>query len=453
MPYNFTDRLKHAWNAFTSRDPTPSMMYGSSGSFYGGTSDRPDRKRTFMLNDNSIIHMIENKIAVDTAQVNIIHARVDEAGNYKETIKSGLNDALTVSANIDQTGRAFIQDLVMSILDEGCVAAVPTDTDLNPTLDSGQWDVLELRVGQIIEWYPKHIRVKVYNENSGKKEEIVVPKSSVAIIENPFYSIMNEPNSTLQRLMRTLRNLDAVNEQNASGKMDLIIQLPYSLKSPLKQQQAEGRRKQIEMQLVGSKYGIAYTDAAERITQLNRPVENNLWKEAQDLTAMLYNQLGLTQGMFDGSATDQQMTNYYNRTIEPILSAITEEMERKFLSKKARTTGQSIMYLRDPFKLITVTSIAQIAQTFTQNEIMTSNEIRSKVGLPPVDTERANELLNKQINKVEPGMEGMDPSMMQDPSMMGEYPEEEMDYYQNESNQAPMEKTDFEKIIEAIESG
>lgn len=396
MPNTFTERLRNAWNAFTSRDPTEMPNY-----FYG-SSYRPDRRTTFIANDGSIIDMIKNRIAVDVAQVDLRHVRKDEEGNYKEDMPSQLNQIFSVSANIDQTGRAFIQDLVQSLFDEGVIAAVPIDTDKNPS--DGTFTIESIRVGQIVEWYPYHVRVKAFNEITGQKEELVVPKWSTAIIENPFYSVMNAPNSTLQRLVRTLRNLDVLNDQNASGKMDLIIQLPYSLKSPLKQQQAEGRRKQIEMQLVGSKYGIAYIDAAEHITQLNRPVENNLWKEAQDLTAMLFNQLGLTQAIFDGTADEKTMTNYYNRTVEPILAAIAEEMERKFLTPTARTQHQAIMYIRDPFKLVSVTDIAQIAQTFISNEIMSSNEIRAKVGLKPVNTKRANELINKQINKIDEGM-------------------------------------------------
>lgn len=390
------DRFKKAWNAFTSRDPTE----GFNGKFYG-SAYRPDRKRSFVTNDGNIITMIENRIAVDVAQIDIKHVKKDEDGNYKEEYSGkygNLNDIFQVSANLDQTGRAFIQDAAMSLLDEGCIALVPVDTDVNP--EDGSFSIETIRVGQIVEWFPRHVRVKLYNERTGQKEDIIVPKATTAIVENPFYSIMNAPNSTLQRLVRTLRTLDVVNEANASGKLDLIIQLPYSLQSPLKQQQAESRRKQIEMQLVGSKYGIAYIDAAEHITQLNRPVENNLWKEAQDLTAMLYNQLGLTQAIFDGTATDGAMTNYYNRTIEPILAALTEEMERKFLTKTARSQNQAIMYIRDPFKLTTVTQIATVAQTFTQNEIMSSNEIRAKIGLKPVDSQRANELINKNINKV-----------------------------------------------------
>ena len=396
MPNTFTERLRNAWNAFTSRDPTTDNQ-----NYFYGSSYRPDRRMSFIANDGSIIDTVKNRIAVDVAQVDLRHVRKDDEGNYKEDMPSQLNQIFSVSANIDQTGRAFIQDLVQSLFDEGVIAAVPVDTDKNPA--DGSFTIETIRVGQIVEWFPYHVRVKVYNERTGNKEEIVVPKWSTAIIENPFYSIMNAPNSTLQRLIRTLRNLDVLNDQNASGKMDLIIQLPYSLKSPLKQQQAEGRRKQIEMQLVGSKYGIAYIDAAEHITQLNRPVENNLWKEAQDLTAMLFNQLGLTQSIFDGTADEKTMTNYYNRTVEPILAAIAEEMERKFLTPTARTQHQSIMYIRDPFKLVSVTDIAQIAQTFVSNEIMTSNEIRAKVGLKPVNTQRANELINKQINKIDEG--------------------------------------------------
>ncbi len=397
MPNTFTERLRNAWNAFTSRDPTTDYQ-----NYFYGSSYRPDRRMSLIANDGSIIDTVKNRIAVDVAQVDLKHVRTDEEGNYKEDMPSQLNQIFSVSANIDQTGRAFIQDLVQSLFDEGVIAAVPVDTDKNPA--DGTFTIETIRVGQIVEWYPYHVRVKVYNERTGNKEEIVVPKWSTAIIENPFYAIMNAPNSTLQRLIRTLRNLDVLNDQNASGKMDLIIQLPYSLKSPLKQQQAEGRRKQIEMQLVGSKYGIAYIDAAEHITQLNRPVENNLWKEAQDLTAMLFNQLGLTQSIFDGTADEKTMTNYYNRTVEPILAAIAEEMERKFLTPTARTQHQAIMYIRDPFKLVAVTEIAQIAQTFVSNEIMTSNEIRAKVGLKPVNTERANELINKQINKIDEGL-------------------------------------------------
>lgn len=391
MPSLLT-RAKNAWNAFTSRDPTfDTIQYGSSY--------RPDRRYSYITSDGSIVDMIKNRIAIDVAQIDIRHIRKDENGSYQKDIDSSLGSLFSFSANIDQTGRSFIQDLVQSMFDEGVVAAVPIDTDIDP--EEGTFKIYSIRVGQIIDWYPEHVRVRVFNEKTARKEEIVVSKYTTAIIENPFYSIMNGPNSTLQRLIKTLRNLDIVNEQNSSGKMDLVIQLPYSLKSPLKQQQAESRRKQIEMQLVGSKYGIAYIDAAEHITQLNRPLENNLWKEAQDLTTMLYNQLGLTQSIFDGTADEKAMTNYYNRTVEPILAAITEEMERKFLTSTARTQGQAITYIRDPFKLVTINDIAELADKFTRNEIMTSNEIRAKIGFKPVNTNRANELVNKNISNGE----------------------------------------------------
>ena len=392
MQYTFIERIKNGWNAFTSRDPT------FSPDVYYGTSYRPDRRNSYITNDGSIIEMVKNRIAVDVAQVDIRHVQLDEDNNYKEDIKkSALNNLFSVSANVDQTGRAFIQDLVQSMFDEGVVAAVPIDTNQNP--EDGSFDIETIRVGQIIDWYPYHVKVRAFNEVTARKQDIIVPKATTAIIENPFYNIMNAPNSTLQRLIRTLRNLDIINDQNSSGKMDLIIQLPYSLKSPLKQQQAESRRKQIEMQLVGSKYGIAYIDAAEHITQLNRPVDNNLWKEAQDLTALLFNQLGLTQSVFDGTADEKTLNNYYNRTIEPILTALTEEMERKFLTQNARTRKQAILHIRDSFKTATVNDVAKVAQIFAQNEIMTSNEIRGKLGLKPVQSARANELLNKQINK------------------------------------------------------
>lgn len=390
----FLDRLQHAWSAFTSRDPT-TFLDGTGMSYY-----RPDRSHSIYYNDQTIVTTIKNKIAIDCAQVNIRHVKKDDKGNYQKEMKSSLNSALSTSANLDQTGRAFMQDLVQSMLDEGCVAAVPVETSVSP-VDNGSYDITKLRVGQIVGWYPKHVRLNVYNEDTGRKEEIVIAKAVTAIIENPFYSIMNEPNSTLMRLMRTLSNLDRVNAETASGKLDLILQFPQSLRSPTKQQQAESRRTQIEEQLNNSKYGIAYIDATERITQLNRPIDNNLWTEAQDLTTMLFNQLGLTLSVFDGTATEAQMTNYYNRTVEPILTSIVEEMDRKFLTKTARTQGQAVVYIRDPFKLVGVTEIAEMAKTFTSNEIMSSNEVRGKIGLAPVDDERADQLVNKNINKVE----------------------------------------------------
>ena len=390
----FLDRLQHAWSAFTSRDPTYFQSVEGGMSYY-----RPDRVQQVYYNDQTIVTTIKNKIAIDCAQVNIRHVKKDENGNYQKEMKSPLNLTLSTSANVDQTGRAFIQDLVQSMLDEGCVAAVPVETDVNP--ETGSFDILKLRVGEVTGWYPKHVRLNVYNEEVGRRCQVVLPKATVAIIENPFLSIMNQPNSTLKRLTRTLSNLDKINAETASGKLDLILQMPQSLRSPTKQQQAESRLTQIEEQLQNRKYGMAYIDATERITQLNRPIDNNLWTEAQDLTNMLFNQLGLTLSIFDGTATELQMTNYYNRTVEPILTAIVEEMERKFLTKTARTQGQSIVYIRDPFKLVGVTEIAEMAKTFTSNEIMSSNEVRGKIGLAPVEDERADQLVNKNINKVE----------------------------------------------------
>lgn len=395
MPETFLDRLQHAWSAFTSRDPTG---VAANAGYWG--YNRPDRHYSYFGGDQDIVTTVKTRITVDCAQVDIHHIKKDDNGNFEKILDSHLNYSLSVSANIDQTGRAFLYDLVYSMLDDGCVAAVPVETDLSP-IDSGQFDITQLRVGQVIDWYPQHVRLNVYNENTGQKQQIILPKKAVAIIENPFYPVMNSPNSTLKRLRNTLRNLDLVNEENASGKMDLIVQLPYSLRSRSNQIQANTRLRQMERQLSSSKYGVAYIDAAERVTQLNRPVENNLWKEAQDLTTHLFNQLGLTQNVFDGTATESVMTNYYSRTIEPILTAIVEEMERKFLTKKARTMHQAIVYVRDPFKLVGVTDIAEMAKTFTSTEIMSSNEVRGKIGLPPSSDPRADQLLNKNINKVE----------------------------------------------------
>lgn len=391
MPESFTDRLQHAWNAFMGRAPTNSE-YNVVSSYY-----RPDRVRFTRGADKSIVTMVYNRIAVDVAAINVEHVRVDEEGRFKELIKSGLNNALTLDANIDQTGRALMMDIVMSMFDDGCVAVVPTDTSINPNV-SGSYDIEKLRTGRIIEWFPEHVRVSVYNEKIGERQEVVLAKKFVAIIENPLYAIMNEPNSTLQRLIRTLARLDLSNENNASGKLDLIIQLPYVIKSSARQAQAESRRKQIEAQLVGSKYGIAYTDATEKITQINRGVENNLWQQVKDLTTMLYNQLGLTEEVFNGNADEKVMINYYSRTIEPILSTITEEMTRKFLTKTARSQGQAIKYFRDPFTLVPVNELAEIADKFTRNEIATSNEIRAEIGWKPSEDPKANELRNKNLN-------------------------------------------------------
>lgn len=394
MEISFTSRLKHAWNAFTgNRDPT--NYYRDTGVGY---SYRPDRSRLTRGNERSIVTSVYNRIALDTAAISIKHCRLDENNRFVSAIESGLNNCLTVEANIDQTGRAFIQDVVMSMLDEGCVAIVPTDTTFEPKT-TGAYDILSMRTGKILEWYPEDIRVRVYNERTGNKEDIKVPKKTVAIIENPLYAIINEPNSTMQRLIRKLALLDVTDEQTASGKLDLIIQLPYVIKTDARRQQAEDRRKDIEMQLAGSKYGIAYTDGTEKITQLNRSVENNLMNQVETLTAMLYSQLGITQTILEGTADEQTMLNYYSRTIEPIVSAIVDEMIRKFLTKTARSQSQSIMFFRDPFKLVPVNNIAEIADKFTRNEIMTSNEIRQIVGMKPSDDPKADMLINSNLNQ------------------------------------------------------
>lgn len=392
MP-SFLDRLAHGWNAFMNKDPTrPTIDYGEI-SYY-----RPDRVRFSRGNEKSIATAVYNRIAMDVAALDIYHIRLDENGRFLETIDSGLNNCLTLEANLDQTGRAFLQDVVMSMLDEGCVAIVPTDTTVNPEV-TGAYDILEMRTGRITEWRPEHVRVQLYNEHTGRKEEILIPKKMCAIVENPLYAIINEPNSTMQRLIRKLALLDMTDEQNSSGKLDMIIQLPYVIKTEARRQQAEERRKDIEMQLKGSKYGIAYTDGTERITQLNRPVENNLMSQIEYLTSMLYSQLGITQAILDGTADEQTMLNYQNRTIEPIISAIVDEMKRKFLTKKARSTRQSIDFFRDPFKLVPVNNIAEIADKFTRNEIMTSNEIRQIVGMTPSKDPKADELRNKNLSQ------------------------------------------------------
>jgi hypothetical protein len=338
------------------------------------------------------------RVAMDVAAIDIKHVRLDDNERYSETIKSGLNECLSIEANLDQTGRALKQDIVMSMFDEGCVAIVPVDTTINPR-KSNSYDILSMRVGKIVEWYPEHVKVKLYNEKTGEKEDVVVPKKTVAIVENPLYSIVNEKNSTLQRLIRKLNLLDAVDEQSGSGKLDLIIQLPYTIKSDTKREQAEKRRADIENQLTGSKYGIAYADATERITQLNRPIENNLMKQIEYLTNLLYSQLGITQAIMDGTADEKTMLNYYNRTVEPIVSAIVDEMKRKFLTKTARSQRQTILAFRDPFKLVPVNDIAEIADKFTRNEIMTSNEIRQVIGLKPSDDPKADQLINSNISQ------------------------------------------------------
>lgn len=391
MEMSFGSRLKHAWNAFNG---DTLMNYQNLGMSYAYRADRPRLSRG---NERSIVTSVYNRIALDVAALKIQHVRLDENERFISVIQDGLNNCLTVEANIDQTARAFIQDVVISMFDEGSVAIVPVDTTTNPNI-TGSYDIQSMRVGQILDWYPMHVRVRVYNELSGKKEDIVLPKSTVAIIENPLYAVINEPNSTMQRLIRKLNLLDVIDEQSGSGKLDLIIQLPYVIKTDARRQQAENRRKDIESQLAGSKYGIAYTDGTERITQLNRSVNNNLMSQIEYLTSMLYSQLGITQSILDGTADEKTMLNYNNRTIEPIISAIVDEMKRKFLTKTARSQLQSISFFRDPFKLVPVNDIAEIADKFTRNEIMTSNEIRQVVGMKPSDDPRADELRNKNLS-------------------------------------------------------
>ena len=395
------NRLQHAWNAFrNNRDPTDDLkaIYGTPNPVTIGyaNSSRPDRVRLTKGKERSIVTAIYNRIAVDTAAVKIQHVRVNENERYKETIRSGLNECLTLSANTDQTGRQLIQDAVMSMFDEGCVALVPVDTDINPTL-SGGYDVLSIRTAKVTQWYPDAVRVLLFNEKKGIKEEIVLPKSTVAIIENPFYAVMNEPSSTLQRLLRKLVLKDMIDENSGANQFNMVVQLPYTVKTDTRMAEAEKRRKKIEEQLVESKYGIAYIDATEKITQLNRPLENNLLDQIRDLTDQLYSQLGLTAEIINGTADEKAMLNYYNRVIEPILAALCDEMRRKFLTKTGRTQGQSIMYFQDHFKLVPVNNIADIADKFTRNEIMTANEIRSVIGMKPSDDPKADELRNSNM--------------------------------------------------------
>ena len=392
MEMSFGSRLKHAWNAFTGN---VQMNYRDLGMSYSYRADRPRMSRG---NERSIVTSVYNRIALDVAALNVQHVRLDENGRFLSVIDDGLNNCLTLEANVDQTARSFIQDVVISMFDEGSVAIVPVDTTTDPNV-SGSYDIQSLRVGQILDWYPQYIRTRVYNEQTGRKEDIVVPKSAVAIIENPLYAVINEPNSTMQRLIRKLNLLDVIDEQSGSGKLDLIIQLPYVIKTEARRQQAENRRKDIESQLSGSKYGIAYTDGTEHITQLNRSVNNNLMSQIEYLTSMLYSQLGITQSILDGTADEKTMLNYNNRTIEPIISAIVDEMKRKFLTKTARSQRQSISFFRDPLKLVPVNEIAEIADKFTRNEIMTSNEIRQVVGMKPSDDPRADELRNKNLSE------------------------------------------------------
>ena len=393
MEISFGNRLKHAWNAFFSRDPT--YMYKDVGSSYGR---RPDRPRLSRGNERTILTSIFNRIALDVSGIEIKHCRLDDNGRFMEEIDSGLNNCLNLESNIDQTGRSFIQDIVMSMLDEGCVAIVPIDTTLDPKVTQS-YDILSMRTGKILEWFPEHVKVRVYNDKTGNKEDIIVPKSTVAIIENPLYAVINEPNSTAQRLKRKLSLLDVTDEQTASGKMDLIIQLPYVIKTPARRQQAEERTKEIESQLANSKYGIAYTDGTEKVTQLNRSLENNLLKQVEYWQDMLYSQLGITKEIMNGTADEKTMLNYFNRTVEPIISAIVDEMKRKFLSKTARSQHQSIMFFNDPFKLVPINNIAEIADKFTRNEILTSNEIRQIIGMKPSSDPKADQLVNSNISQ------------------------------------------------------
>lgn len=386
------DRLQHGWNAFMNRDPTQYYPLDIGT----GYSYRPDRPRLTRGNERSIVTAVYNRMALDVAALDIQHCKLDENSRFESTIDSKLNNCFTLEANLDQTSRAFIQDVVMSLLDEGSVAMVPIDTTIDPKL--GSFDIITMRTGKILEWYPAHVKVRVYNDRTGNKEEIIVPKSTVGIIENPFFAVMNEPNSTAQRLMRKLALLDIVDEQTSAGKLDLIIQLPYIIKSEGRRKQAEARRTDIERQLASSKYGIAYTDGTERITQLNRPIENNLMKQIEYLTSMFYGQLGITQSVMDGTADEQTMLNYYNRAIEPLISAIVDEAKRKFLTKTARTQRQTILFFKDPFRLVPVNQIAEIADKFTRNEIVSSNEFRQVIGMKPSDDPKADQLINSNIN-------------------------------------------------------
>jgi len=390
MP-TFGERIKHAWNAFTSRDPTaPSSSFGMSYSV------RPDRFRFTRGTERTIINSIYNRISIDVSSINIVHARLDENGRFVEKIHSGLNDCLTVEANVDQSARAFIQDIAMSMMDEGVIAVVPIDTTINP-VQSASYEINSIRVGKIVQWYPRMVKVRAYNDITGKYDELIMPKSSVAIIENPFFSVMNEPNSTLKRLIKKLNLLDAIDAQSGAGKLDMIIQLPYVIKTEQRKKEAEKRSKDIEMQLEASKYGIAYIDGTEKITQLNRSVDNQILNHVEYLTNLLYSQLGISEEVFKGTADEKTMLNYYNRVVEPILSAVTDEMNRKFLTKTARTQGQSIYFFRDPFKLVPVNEIAEIADKMTRNEILTSNEIRAAIGFKPSDDPKADELQNSNM--------------------------------------------------------
>ena len=394
MELNIGERLKHAWNAFFNKDPTPEWSAGF-GSYY-----RPDRMRFTRGNERSVVTSVLNRIAMDVASLEVRHVKLDNDGRFLNVIDSKLNNCLSLEANLDQTSRAFLQDVVMSMLEDGCVAIVPTDTTRDPySGEDGSFDIAEMRTGRIVQWYPSKVKVSVYNEHTGRRQEIILDKRIVAIVENPLYAVMNEPNSTLQRLIRKLSLMDVIDEQLGSGKLDLIIQLPYVIKTQALEDRAEKRRQSIEQQLAGSKYGIAYTDGSEHITQLNRPLENNLMNQVEYLTSMLYSQLNITQAIMDGTADEKAMLNYYDRLIESIISAIVDEMVRKFLTKTARSQKQSIKFFRNPFKLVPVADLAEIADKMTRNEIMTSNEIRQVIGMKPSDDPKADRLVNSNLNQ------------------------------------------------------
>lgn len=397
MEINLMTRLKHSWNAFMNRDPT--YDYRNTGPGY---SSRPDRPRFTRGNERSIVTAIYNRIALDVSSVDINHCQIDSNGRFIEKMDSSLNRCLNLEANIDQTGRAFIQDVVMSMLDEGCVAIVPVDTDINP-LQTESYKILSMRTGKILEWYPKHVKVRLYNERTGEREDIKLEKKMVAIIENPLYAVINEHNSTMQRLTRKLALLDNVDERTSNGKLDMIIQLPYVIKSEARRTEANRRRTELEKQLADSTYGIGYIDGTEKIVQLNRPLDNNLMKQVEQLTAQLYSQLGITQSILDSSASEEEMLNYYSRTIEPIVAAIVDEMKRKFLTKTARSQNQTIKFFRDSFRLVPLSKLAEIAGVFTQNEILTANEVRQIIGMKPSDDPKADQLVNSNINQTGTG--------------------------------------------------
>ena len=412
MEVNLISRLKHSWNAFMNRDPT--YDYINTGPGY---SSRPDRPRFTRGNERTIVTAIYNRIALDVASINISHCKVDNNGRFIETINSSLNKCLNLEANLDQTGRAFVQDIVMSMLDEGSVAIVPVETDISPSKTEA-YKILSMRTGKIVEWYPNHVKVRLYDERDGEKKDIKLEQKSVAIIENPLYAVINEHNSTMQRLMRKLALLDSMDERMSTGKLDMIIQLPYVIKSETRRKEAERRRKELEEQMSGSTYGIGYIDGTERIVQLNRSLDNNLVKQVEQLTSQLYSQLGITQAILDSSASEEEMLNYYSRTIEPIISAIVDEMKRKFLTKTARTQNQTIKFFRDPFRLVPLSKLAEIAGTFTQNEIITANEVRQIIGMKPSDDPKADQLVNSNINQTGLGA-GIEDQQKQEQSQEG----------------------------------